>query len=407
MRAITLSRMPVALFSTVNLPPRQSEPSAPVLGSCGMAHRVASDSRRSRPLVLVLLLTLLLSGVWCSGAPGFRLQGLWTVNWPKRAHHFLDQPFEVYQSQGRYLVAAESRVPYAYHYTISTCDGVDSYFIDHPRSLRQPGQLAPLHQSQTMSVGQIHPGIFPTNQTTRMQLIWMAYLFPFQSQIPLLVEGEQLRIPLGAVVRDEWSAPEDFVVAALETHPTDPRIPQSFRIYHPGSGIKKGTTTQYYFPDPIYTNKWLRAEYEATDFTSYSGVPLPQRVSYREFLPLSDRDPTSSDDVDLIMHQSFIVTALGPWDELPAELPFTTSFTVVGDQRIMRADGSHHSIHVGHNGEIVRRDSPEFATMVQSVRREERKATRSRYLFPVLVLVLFVPVLGFAVARTRKRLVGN
>lgn len=335
---------------------------------------------------------------------GLHIKGLWSISWPLRAHHFDNQEFEVFRADTNYLIMMDSRIPYEPWYSLSTSDGVDSFFVYHPIELKQLGKLEPrVVQGKVISHGQAHPGVFPTNQTSRVQILWLAYVYPFQTSAATIARDGCLSMPFNAPVKNEWAPYTNFLVSSLEYSPESPAVPKRFKVYHPGHGITKGSTNLYRYEGP-YSNRWLFAEFATEKLTNASGMILPLKVVYREYLPKPNGTAVNCDDVQLSLEEVFVVWSAVPCDsEIPFAMPPTTPYSIIGDRRIRRADGGPHSFQVGHNGQLAARSSPDFKRMVDSLRRDERKAAYSRYLFPVVLVGLFLPLLWLAVVRALRK----
>lgn len=331
---------------------------------------------------------------------GIHIKGQWSINYARKRESFADMRFDGYVASNRYFFAVDHDLPWNPVYIIATSDGIDSLATWNPITWKRPDQLPPVATgTQKTAVGTVHTGVFPTGQELVVQTLWLAFAYQFQTNISIL-RGDH--VPLKSLVEHRFLALEDFIVEA--EHAGSMAI-KRMRFYQPGRGTVKGMTNEFRQEQEAYTDGYLFAEYQALESTNFNRVEVPTTFVFRKYIEKQGGSPVSRDDVTLHLELHCKVSQVAFVEDLPDDLPFdaTNGITVVNDYRITRWDGRpYFGFRLHHNGEFMRRDSPAFKAVLASMDDMRRRQNRSRLLFPIMFLLMVMP-LAFFMARRRKQ----
>ncbi len=372
-----------ALCERLQLPPYTRK------NNQGMGITVASTRR---PLFCLWMLVVLLAKAEESvqsqtSEPGIHVSGSWSAAFPRlQEPRYENMAFDAYMAGNRYYIAMDQHLgPRRADYLVGTSDGMDSFEMWVPPSWKQPGQLQPVFQQTTnyeQANSYVRSGIFPVGQNTCVQVLWLAFAFPFQSKLTL---HSSANIPfkfMGNAPEDNWVLPEDWIVKRQYWTSANGRRLKRLRIYHPGHGKMRGQPYEYAIMTPAYWNGWLKLEYECIEETNVNGATLPLTFSYKEFAAPQGRAPTNRDDVDLAFIMTGQVANLALDVPLPSEYPLiaTNGHSTCGDFRILGFDSQPKFLNLRDDGGFLRRGTPRFEAALKEakadIKRHEHAANR-------------------------------
>jgi hypothetical protein len=402
----------------VNLPLKNPLVELPPVPQCGRTNNqgtgVTVASNRNLRLFYLLILVFLLSAAVepvqsQTSERGIHVTGAWSGAFPRLPEPKYDNmAFDVYVAGNCYYFAVDEHLgSRRSDYLTATSDGMDSFEMWLPRSWVQPGQLQPVF-TQTTNYEQANSwarsGVFPVGQHACVQAFWLAFAYPFQTNVTL---ESPTNIPFRLMADDDFVRPGDWIVEPQYGTSADGKSLKRLRIYHPGHGEDRAQVGKYVNTEPAYTNAWLRIEYECLEETNVNGVTVPLLFTYKEFLEAQHREATNRDDVELAFVITGRVADVSSDVPLPSEYPLIakTGHSTCDDLRILSFDAKPKFLNLLDDGGFLTRGTPRFTVALNEAKEDvQRHESAKRRFVPVFFLLLLplIPILWYQTKQRRK-----
>lgn len=332
---------------------------------------------------------------YISQAAVLNVQGRWSVTAPTLHVSETNQYFEAYVDGDKYYFIVECRAPRFWGYTHSVCDGTDSFYIRYPADWYEPTDIFPVPRGQpkkTIVPGAVHQGLFPTDQPTQVQILWLALIGRHDA-----TKQTNCPWPMQCLVDYDVCFYNQYQLRVVNQD-----RPYTIEFLTPGAGTNKDHVP-YYFPAP-YDKGFLYSAYRETESTKNNGIELPSDFTFTEYIEKQSGKPASYDDVDQFRQWNFTIASVKNVDNFPAQMPITVTNAkiIVNDYRILSEAGEPVGFQLGVNGEFLSRSSSAFKVLYDSVTRNNLTRRTSQNYFYIVFKLLSLPPIVLIIRKTRS-----